>query len=73
MNDSARRSPLMAKIRTLWFLTAMIPVALVALLLGILTLIVTLPLIIFAALTGKHLKDPRKRSFGDPLDDDPRN
>jgi hypothetical protein len=47
-----------AMIRTLWFLVAMIPVILIAGLMGLFSLILVSPLIIYASLKGTHLKDP---------------
>lgn len=46
------------KIRTFWFLTAMIPLMLLAGCIGILSLILTSPLMVYANIRGKHLKDP---------------
>ncbi len=47
-----------AMIRTIWFLVAMIPVMLMVWLLGMLSLVLVSPLIIYAGLKGTHLKDP---------------
>lgn len=54
------RWPLWAeKIRTIWFLTAMIPVVIVTAAVGLLSLVLVSPLIVYAFIKGKHLKDPR--------------
>lgn len=47
------------KIRTFWFLTAMIPVVIVTTAVGLLSLVLVSPLIVYAFIKGKHLKDPR--------------
>lgn len=52
------------KIRTIWFLTAMIPVVVVTAFVGMLSLLLVSPLILYASVTGKHLKDPRKNKHG---------
>lgn len=52
-----RRIPA-TQIRTVWALIAMIPLALIVLLLCFLVLILLTPLIIYARIAGKHLKDP---------------
>ncbi len=46
------------KIRTIWFLFAMIPVAMLTGFLGLLSLVLCSPLMIYATIRGKHLKDP---------------
>ncbi len=46
------------RIRTIWFLFAMIPVAAVTGLLGLFSLVLCSPLMIYASIQGKHLKDP---------------
>jgi hypothetical protein len=51
-----------AKIRTLLFLTAMAPVLLAFALLMVCSLILVSPLMIYAGIRGKHLKDPRKNT-----------
>ncbi len=50
------------KIRTLWFLTAMIPLMLLAGCLGVFSLVLTSPLMVYANIRGKHLKDPWGKS-----------
>ncbi len=53
-----------AAIRTIWFIFAMIlPLILVGLL-GLLSLVITTPLMLYAAIVGKHLKDPRIKDAG---------
>jgi hypothetical protein len=47
-----------SRIRTIWFLFAMIPVAVFTALLGLLSLVLCSPLMIYATVVGKHLKDP---------------
>jgi len=55
----ARRSSFpAAQIRTVGFLMAMIPVAAAAAILGLLSLVLLSPLMIYAAFRGKHLKSP---------------
>jgi hypothetical protein len=46
------------RIRTIWFLFAMIPLAMLTAFLGLLSLVLCSPLMIYARLQGKHLKDP---------------
>jgi hypothetical protein len=46
------------KLRTIWFLFAMIPMVVVTGLLGILSIVLLSPLMIYATIRGKHLKDP---------------
>lgn len=58
------------KIRTIWFLTAMIPLIVIVGILGAASLVLTSPLMIYAGITGKHLKNPwrkplRKGDFSD--------
>jgi hypothetical protein len=48
-----------ASIRTIWFMTAMILPLILVWLLGILSLVITSPLMLYAKILGKHLKDPR--------------
>jgi len=48
-------------IRTVWFLAAMIPVVLIATALGMTTLLLTSPLMLYATLRGKHLKNPWRK------------
>jgi hypothetical protein len=55
-----------AQIRTLGFLTAMIPVAVATAILGLVSLVLMSPLMIYAAFRGKHLKNPW-RSARSPL------
>ncbi len=57
------------KIRTLWFLTAMIPVAILCFLGLVVSLLFCTPLIIYSKVTGKHLKDPRFQSRVEPPGD----
>jgi multisubunit Na+/H+ antiporter MnhG subunit len=52
------------KVRTIWALFAMIPLMILALFLGILAVVITSPLITYAAIRGKHLKSPVKNSVG---------
>jgi hypothetical protein len=47
-----------AMIRTIWFMFATIPLMLFVALLGLLSVGMVSPLIIYAGLKGKHLKDP---------------
>ena len=55
-----------AQIRTIGFLMAMIPVAAAAAVLGLISLALMSPLMVYAAFRGKHLKSPW-RSPGSPL------
>jgi hypothetical protein len=52
-----------AQIRTVGFLFAMVPVMGLVFLLCLLCLVLLSPLIAYAAIRGKHLKDPWKRPF----------
>ena len=58
MRSNSEWLQIAAKFRTIWFLTAMIPGMVVAFLVGILSLVLTTPLMVYAAMRGKHLKDP---------------
>lgn len=49
------------KIRTLAFLACMIPILAVVVLLLCMSLILCAPLMIYAAIQGKHLKNPWRR------------
>jgi hypothetical protein len=49
---------LATKIRTIWFLIAIIPVIAIAGLLGLFSIVLVSPLIVYASIKGKHLKDP---------------
>ena len=51
-----------ASIRTIWFMLAMILPLLLAWFLGILSLVITSPLMLYAKIVGRHLKDPRTRN-----------
>ncbi len=57
------------KIRTIWFLTAMIPLVLAVGILGVASLVLTSPLMIYAGIRGKHLKNPWRKPLysGDAL------
>lgn len=50
-----------ARIRTVGFLCAMIPLVGVVFLLCLLSLVLISPLMVYALVAGKHLKDPWKR------------
>jgi len=63
---ASRNSFPAAQIRTIGFLTAMIPVAIAAAVLGLISLALMSPLIVYAAFRGKHLKSPW-RSPSSPL------
>ncbi|HTY25172.1 MAG TPA: hypothetical protein VMC85_18720 [Desulfomonilaceae bacterium] len=49
------------KIRTIWFMFAMIVPLIFAGILTLLSLVLTTPLMIYAGIVGKHLKDPRSK------------
>jgi hypothetical protein len=49
------------KIRTIWFLTAMIPLVMVVAILGLASLVLTSPLMLYASIRGKHLKNPWRK------------
>ncbi len=51
------------KIRMVWFMLAMIPVVAVSGLLALSALVLCAPLMLYAGLTGKHLKDPRRKNL----------
>lgn len=59
-----RRPEWAAGIRTIWFLTAMIPVVILTALIGVLSLVIVSPLIVYAFVTGRHIKDPRRNRHG---------
>lgn len=48
-----------ASIRTVGFMLAMILPLILVWFLGILSLVITSPLMLYATIVGKHLKDPR--------------
>jgi hypothetical protein len=48
-----------AAIRTIWFMFAMIIPLIFVGFLGLLSLVITTPLMVYARIVGKHLKDPR--------------
>jgi hypothetical protein len=48
------------RLRTLWFLLAMVPALFIMTVFVVLSLVVASPLIIYAGITHKHLKDPRR-------------
>jgi len=59
---SASLIPGAEKIRTIWFLFALIPLGMAVAAIGILSLIICLPLIIYSSVVSTHLKNPlRKR------------
>jgi hypothetical protein len=62
MDSTCTRIPVSAKIRTIGFLVAMIPMAMVVGLLGVLMLALTSPVIVYARIFGKHIKDPWRGS-----------
>ncbi len=51
-----------AAIRTIGFMFAMILPLIFVGFLGLLSLVVTTPLMLYAAIVGKHLKDPRSKT-----------
>ncbi|AFM25244.1 hypothetical protein [Desulfomonile tiedjei] len=55
-----------AKIRTLWFLTAMIPLMMIAGLVGVLSLLLTSPLMVYGGMCKKHIKSPWRKSLMSP-------
>jgi hypothetical protein len=52
----------MTKVRTLLFLAAMAPVLVGVVILVLFSLVLASPLMIYAGIRGKHLKDPRRKS-----------
>jgi hypothetical protein len=54
--------PAAAGIRTVGFLFATIPLLMGAAVVGLLTLVLVSPLIVYSSLTGKHIKDPFRQS-----------
>ncbi len=52
-----------ANIRMVWFMLAMIPVVAVSGLLALSALVACSPLMLYAHITGKHLKDPRRKDL----------
>ena len=55
---------LAVKMRTIWALFAMIPLMILALCIGVLAVLLSSPLIVYASIRGKHLKNPVKNSVG---------
>ena len=51
-----------AAIRTIWFMCAMILPLIFVGLLEVLSLLATTPLMLYARIVGKHLKDPRTKN-----------
>ena len=64
MNKSNNWLAAAAAIRTIWFLFAMILPLIFVGFLGLLSLAITSPLMLYAAIVGKHLKDPRVKDKG---------
>lgn len=62
MEREGRRLFCAEKIRTIWFLLAMIPVVMVTAVVGVLSLVLVSPLILYAFVAGKHIKDPRRNN-----------
>jgi hypothetical protein len=58
------RSEIAVKVRTLWALFAMIPLVVLAVSIGVLSVLICTPLMVYAGIRGKHLKDPFKGSLG---------
>ncbi len=52
------RHPWAQPVRTIWFIAAMIPVLVLVAVLSLLSLVLMTPLMVYAAIRGKHLKDP---------------
>ncbi len=50
-----------ASIRTIWFMVAMILPLMLAWFLGMLSLVITSPLMLYSKIVGHHLKAPRSR------------
>lgn len=57
-------SEIAVKVRTVWSLVAMIPLIVLVLCMGVLSVLICTPLIVYAGIRGKHLKDPFKGSLG---------
>ena len=64
MNKSNNWLAAAAAIRTIWFMFAMILPLIFVGFLGLLSLVITSPLMLYAAIVGKHLKDPRIKDRG---------
>ncbi len=63
MSDRTLTPQLADMIRAAWFVLAMIPVVAVSGALAFFALVLCAPLMLYAAITGKHLKDPRNRGL----------
>ena len=61
MTGNRTKLAVAAQIRTIGFLLAMIPLLILVALACVLSLVLVSPLIVYAAMCGKHLKDPWKR------------
>jgi len=55
-------NPWIAKVRTLLFLAVMVPVLVGVVILVLFSLVLASPLMLYAGIRGKHLKDPRRNS-----------
>jgi hypothetical protein len=64
VDPDSRWAATAARIRTIWFLTAMIPVMVIAGILTLLAVLASSPLMIYSGLKGGHLKDPRTATKG---------
>lgn len=53
---------LAVRLRTIWALFAMIPLMILVLCIGALAVVASSPLIVYAAIRGKHLKNPVRNS-----------
>ncbi len=58
MDRTARNQVAASAIKTAAFLFAMIPLAVLAVLIVVLSLVVTAPLTVYSVFTGKNLKNP---------------
>jgi hypothetical protein len=62
LTDVGASNQWITKVRTLLFLAAMVPVLVGVLLLVLFSLVLASPLMIYAGIRGKHLKDPRRKA-----------
>jgi hypothetical protein len=66
MKRITAKSVLLTKVKTIWFLFALIPIMLATLLVAVSLLVLGTPLIVYAWIRGKHLKNPWRNSLIPP-------
>ena len=63
MSDRTLTPQLADMIRAAWFVLAMVPVVAISGALALFALVLCVPLILYSAIIGRHLKDPRNRGL----------